>query len=398
MAAYNDDFITGELFEAIFDDFESGEIDLNELYEDDKTESDAELFQCSKCSKKYKKKTSLVKHIQKKHQNRNENEIENEIPVPKPLERDIIGQRPAVDIKTSRAQAGSILKSTFLQLANDNLSNAFPPESSGGRANEAASKICSASANPANQETFDNFGTRLYDAMSDVIVSGSTKKLDSSMKYTMLQNFHQTQIDIELNKEFNHFYQSLGVNYSGKLLSANVKWTYFIKLCDILTPSQSANTVPEIDSSITKEEESTLRYVAGFIPFSLMKRYRRFKGEKFGLYVLCLQNWRANDDDIEGESLQDYTKAWTTTINRGGLFKVSDAVYSFFYKLECVVRQQLNIETVMADISVNLKKKLHLDISCSDSVKFAWEDIRYELFHIVTAKFINLRADSFVKF
>ena len=82
---------------------------------------------------------------------------------------------------------------------------------------------------------------------------------------------------------------------------------------------------------MTTMEEKTLRFVSGYIPFSLKKKYKNMKESVSTKAVLTVINaWDANCDIAEEDSgLMEYTKEWVEKINRGGLFEVTDSFYLF---------------------------------------------------------------------
>ena len=49
----------------------------------------------------------------------------------------------------------------------------------------------------------------------------------------------------------------------------------------------------------------------------------------------------AEKDVNDCVSYMEYAKRWIQLVDRGGLFHISDEVYSFFYEVECLVRKFL---------------------------------------------------------
>lgn len=54
-------------------------------------------------------------------------------------------------------------------------------------------------------------------------------------------------------------------------------------------------------------------------------------------YIEILEDLSVNSSQPEGSFL-DYTKEWTEMVSRGGLFKVNNHAYRFFYKLEIKIQ------------------------------------------------------------
>ena len=96
--------------------------------------------------------------------------------------------------------------------------------------------------------------------------------------------------------------------------------------------------------SLTVEEENALRYAAGYVPHKLLKKYRANPSKTSDAFIFCLQSMELPDEvdqsvvDHQQYTFHDYTTAWIEKINRGGLYRISDATYKLFYYMECKVR------------------------------------------------------------
>ena len=99
----------------------------------------------------------------------------------------------------------------------------------------------------------------------------------------------------------------------------------------------------DFDSSVlefTKEEEKILRYVAGYIPFSLKKKYWTRRQTALGKAVLGMVNsWTIKaDENKDSKTLYEYILSWTEKINRGGLMIVNEIFFIFVRHVESVAR------------------------------------------------------------
>lgn len=76
-----------------------------------------------------------------------------------------------------------------------------------------------------------------------------------------------------------------------------------------------------------EHDEEVLRYIAGFVPYALSKRYRIVKSKTAKTYLAFLQNLRVSEDEYtHADSFLEYTCVWTILQNRGGLFLVRDVI------------------------------------------------------------------------
>ena len=93
--------------------------------------------------------------------------------------------------------------------------------------------------------------------------------------------------------------------------------TYF---ASILT-SEESPPAPS-PTSFSDDELNTLRYVSGYIPYKLLRKYERCSTPclKAPLYVECLGKMAVAEDDND---VYNYTTKWLEIVNRGDLFPKS---------------------------------------------------------------------------
>ena len=104
---------------------------------------------------------------------------------------------------------------------------------------------------------------------------------------------------------------------------------------------------------------------------------------------------------VEGspEGYLEYTKEWLERVNRGGLFKVHDRIYSFFVSLEMKVRRHLPFLFSSQALS---KQSVVDDIVQDDDTLFHWaiaadvEDdiLSCELLQHVVKLYLTIRGFS----
>ena len=160
------------------------------------------------------------------------------------------------------------------------------------------------------------------------------------------------------------------------------------------------------DVTLTTDEEKTLRYVAGFIPFALAKQFGKRESKAAKLVKKLIESWREpGDETTKSKSFLDYTKSWTERRNRGGLFCVNDEFYIFIRRIENVARTVLNKQLLKSykgeDLRDILMEKFYkstlIDVSWSALYKTV-ESKELVLFvkHVILRKWIGLRSRAFV--
>ena len=146
--------------------------------------------------------------------------------------------------------------------------------------------------------------------------------------------FHQIRIS-HLTSLWDNLHQSL------HLPSPDPSWCQTVnkKLFDDISQEISlGTTLKEKGTSrrpLTADAENVIRYVAGYIPFKLLKKYRKIDTKEANDIVECLSEMAISpaksmgSDDESEDAFFAYTQEWMAVINRGGLFEVNHNVYRF---------------------------------------------------------------------
>ena len=145
------------------------------------------------------------------------------------------------------------------------------------------------------------------------------------------------------------------------------------------TITDSTTEVPEL----TVDEENVLRYVAGYIPYKLLKKYEQRCDEEYMETVECLHSMAVTGDE---SSLMEYTRKWCLQIDRGGLFEVNDSAYLLFREIEIGVREKLiaSFSTSACD-EEKRKDAITNAVAASDNVQFFWTLLSVDISNEKTA-------------
>ncbi len=84
----------------------------------------------------------------------------------------------------------------------------------------------------------------------------------------------------------------------------------------VKTKIATDRVVPET-AELTKDEHNALRYVAGFVPFKLKKKFTKSSHPEFLLCLSQMNKDKGGDDDDD-----DTFEKYTSLVDRGGLFNV----------------------------------------------------------------------------
>ena len=270
--------------------------------------------------------------------------------------------------------------------ASTNDSEFTVPSPRAEAAKELAAKILDVTATAR----FVTFSSDLLGKLSAVCTSVNKLKLHSSKRKKLWKDFHYL-CESELPVLWTKLLLDVGIVLEDtSLLTQHVNLRLFE--CMLLECSKT----PEVDvvvPPLTADEANALRYAAGYVPFALGKK---FKGRpEVSSFLLSL--------GIEGEesSYFDYTKTWVNQINRGGLFKLNDEVFSFFIEVEMRLRRHLpHLFKVNPTID---RQEIIDDMVTSDDIICYWavvtcdlddEDLSVELLQHIIELWVTIRGFS----
>ena len=128
---------------------------------------------------------------------------------------------------------------------------------------------------------------------------------------------------------------------------------------------------------LSSEEENIIRYVAGFVFFSMLKRYERQKTSQLSSAAVDF----LNEMSVTGKesSLLEYTSAWIEAVNRGGLFQIRDECYLLFRSLEIVTRDCLPNLLKMGCSDIDQKEKLISVVATDKEIRGHWDELTCDL-------------------
>ena len=130
---------------------------------------------------------------------------------------------------------------------------------------------------------------------------------------------------------------------------SNMLWQYIIDryLLYLVKERKTIQCPPVNETSsedlrLTAVEEKTLRYVSGYIPYSLLQKYLKLKDGVTSEAILSVIEFWYVDPASSSKTFLQYTEEWTNKINRGGLINVTDEFYIFIRHVEMSARNILN--------------------------------------------------------
>ena len=166
-----------------------------------------------------------------------------------------------------------------------------------------------------------------------------------------------------------------------------------------------------IDTTLTSEEQETVSYVAGYLVFSLLKKYQKLRKVnkhcvEADTVITFLNSLRcAHEKHFQCYTFLEFTRKWIDLINRGGLVKVNDDMFIFVRCVENCVRQTRNIKLIKKYQGEDLRDIIQKELQNSPFISYGWDSLsrlipNRQLAEVLRnqliVKWIDIRARSFV--
>ena len=130
---------------------------------------------------------------------------------------------------------------------------------------------------------------------------------------------------------------------------------------------------------LTPMGEKTLRFVSGYVSYSLREKYKKTKeGSTFKEKLRVIKSWDANrEENLTGCGLMENKKEWVEKFNQGGLFEVNVSFYMFKREVEILGRDYLNTELIRIYQGEDLKAALIKKFDESKKSNIGWSSLTH---------------------
>ena len=266
------------------------------------------------------------------------------------------------------------------------------------------SKVLEETETSQKMAMFDDFARSLHCELEALVTS--VPLTSASHRQSMWENYHRIRIN-EVADIWRKFVKELDTETVDTLLQQMINDIVFNDIVKFHTPVESRSTPKK---QLSPLEETIIRYASGYVPRSLIKRYVSREEEKYAVFVDCLINMSASCQESIDCSFFDYTKRWTSIVNRGGLFETNEQSFLLFREIELVLQSTLEstlLDSARATIDCdNRKEKILCEITSDEDVLFHWslsavcitnEDESMELLKDIVQLWLTIRGFSLAK-
>jgi len=193
-----------------------------------------------------------------------------------------------------------------------------------------------------SMDAFDKFNEDLVMSLKNILDNSREYKSISTKREKLWCEFHCIRLHT-LPAIWKHCYRALDIPHNQLVAqTVNLKLfesllrAYFAKNSD--SKAMMTTPTPSSTTSFSDDELNVLRYVAVYVPYSLLKRHERNHQTKPAV-LECLGNMAVAGDDSD---IHNYTTKWIEIVNREGLFPVNDKSFQLFIAIESTVVQTLS--------------------------------------------------------
>ena len=228
----------------------------------------------------------------------------------------------------------------------------------------------------------------------------SRMKRPHRQREKMWANYHKIRTSSSFLSRWSSF-TTLAVGRPATLiLTQHLTMLMFREMIRQRFPLEKGPSTTEDLPPLSGEEENALRYAAGYVCRNLRKKLERSTHPLKEELILGIMDLLDDDDDDEEGSCE----TWMNSIDRGGLWHVSDTTFMVFQSMEEVVREHLR-KSNMQSLSLSGGKHILIGkITSGEDVRFNWciaaadfgEAEEKILLEMIVELWVTIRGFSFV--
>ena len=161
-----------------------------------------------------------------------------------------------------------------------------------------------------------------------------------------------------------------------------------------LSLGHDTDEIKEDIPRLTENEEAALRYVAGYV---IKEVKDNLKAPRDNDKLVIMQKLIQTDS----ESSFGTSESWVKAIDRGGLVKITDSAFQFFYAVEFSLRRHLHISNT-SKMDTKFQSKVLNSLVTDDDILFQWcltgqteEPSSASCMELIVQKWVTVRGFSF---
>lgn len=256
--------------------------------------------------------------------------------------------------------------------------------------------------------SFVAFSILLAQELWTILSSADKRVLNSQAYDTMISKFHQFRIGDQVRSSWEALLAAIDVKCSG--IVSNVLLQYCLRsTLDLIMKERNKadlqNQSEQNSTPLSKQDHQKIHYIAGYIPFALIKQLSKKTSAYATQFLTVLKSWKYNDADAE--NFTAYVREWVKKQDRGYLFKPNWDLHLFFRTLEYAGRGHLHSSSIAKYKDSSLNTTLMDTFKSNKVVQDRWivllrkqelnSQASDKLFELVVSKWIKIRCNAYVK-
>ena len=265
------------------------------------------------------------------------------------------------------------------------------------------------------------------------LINDLVSKISSAMRSTSFSKAAHREVmwksvlkvtqDGECFKEWTDILVFVKNDFGISILSSLIQFismriVYFIVKFENERKIASNSKSPSVEEiKLTEEEQQVLYYVAGYIVYSLLKKYKKAqklnpKNSTCNAAITFLESLKLeNAGRVRALKFLEFVRSWVDIKNRagdggGGLIKIGSEMYLFVRRIENCVRTVLNLHFIRKYRGEDLRDAILKEVKKSTMVDQYWESLSrnipnktlsQSLKDQIINKWVDIRAHAFVK-
>ena len=223
----------------------------------------------------------------------------------------------------------------------------------------------------ANPRAFDDFCIQLCSTIQGCF-SYVGKVRNQLARERALAKFHSNRID-NLPVIWKCLFRKSGI----ASISAFQQAVNFRLFNDMAIDKFATTTKYEVQPPhvLSCDEENAIGYAGGYVVKKLATQYKKMGTAKAGQFVECLLSMVC---DMQETSKIPTHSQWIDSIDRGGLFHISDGTFNFFKVMELCIQRHLP-HHLTSSSTHDTKELLLKTVTDDENVQYYWHTLTIDI-------------------
>ena len=228
--------------------------------------------------------------------------------------------------------------------------------------------------------------------LNGVITQAKKRRSDLLNQEKLWSTYYQLLTSKTFQQKWEKFLSTVKLPQEPLLYQYVTAETFELLIKEKFSSSNDTSLDESVTNTLTFEEENAVRYVGGYVIRVINQKVKNVSIQK-------VLDELKSDEDTNGPA-----EEWISTIDRGGLTKITPEAYRCFRSIEMCIRHHLVISKAR-EMNESFKQDVHEVILNDDDVLFSWclagqiegDAAADKCLSMIVDKWITIRGFSFAK-